>query len=199
MKDFWDKRYSEKNYAYGKEPNMFFRTQILGLSPGRLLLPAEGEGRNAVYAASLGWEVDAFDYSEQGRQKAEQLANEVKIKINYFVADMADFDFAPQSYDMVGLIFVHVPKTSRKRLHSQCIGALKEGGLLLLEAFAKEQLVMNTGGPKDAALLYQLEDLVDDFSGLDIVDAARHRVPVLEGKYHSGDAEIIRIRARKPE
>lgn len=46
--------------AYGTEPNAFFKAQLDQLTPGRLLLPAEGEGRNAVYAAKKGWEVAAF-------------------------------------------------------------------------------------------------------------------------------------------
>lgn len=66
MKDFWNERYSHEKLAYGAEPNEFFRNQLQHLRPGKLLVPAEGEGRNAVYAAQQGWQVTAFDFSEAG-------------------------------------------------------------------------------------------------------------------------------------
>ena len=56
MKEFWDTRYAEIDFAYGKTPNTFFKDSIDKLTPGKLLLPADGEGRNAVYAATKGWD-----------------------------------------------------------------------------------------------------------------------------------------------
>ena len=74
MKQFWDERYGDDEYAYGTKPNTWFAEQLARMAQGRLLLPAEGEGRNAVYAAKLGWEVTAFDISAAGRDKAMRLA-----------------------------------------------------------------------------------------------------------------------------
>ena len=65
MKEFWNARYNTESYAYGKNPNQYFKDQIGLLPPGKILLAAEGEGRNAVYAASLGWDVFAYDFSEK--------------------------------------------------------------------------------------------------------------------------------------
>ena len=73
---FWNERYAQKEYVYGKAPNAFFKSVIDQLKPGRLLVPGAGEGRDAVYAATLGWQVDAFDSSETGREKALSLAQE---------------------------------------------------------------------------------------------------------------------------
>ena len=64
--EYWNQRYSNAKYVYGEEPNQFFATQLSALKAGSLILPCEGEGRNAVYAASLGWTVDAFDGSLEG-------------------------------------------------------------------------------------------------------------------------------------
>ena len=74
MKNFWDERYKAKAYVYGKEPNQYFAEKLRELEPGKILLPAEGEGRNAVFAARQGWEVSAFDSSSEGRKKAFLLA-----------------------------------------------------------------------------------------------------------------------------
>ena len=60
MKEFWNSRYQEKEYAYGLEPNLFFKSELIKLIPGKALFPAEGEGRNAVFAAKSGWEVTAL-------------------------------------------------------------------------------------------------------------------------------------------
>lgn len=61
MEAFWNNRYKEKEFAYGIAPNQFFKESINKLKiKGTILLPAEGEGRNAVYAAKKGLKVTAF-------------------------------------------------------------------------------------------------------------------------------------------
>ncbi len=92
MKEFWNDRYSSEEFIYGKEPNKFFKSEIDKLLPGKLLLPCEGEGRNAVYAAKLNWTVDAFDQSEKGKEKCEALADENNVSINYTVADAIEIE-----------------------------------------------------------------------------------------------------------
>lgn len=57
MKDFWYERFSENIYIYGLHPNAFFKQELLKISSGKILLPAEGEGRNAIFAAQKGWDV----------------------------------------------------------------------------------------------------------------------------------------------
>lgn len=47
----WDERYQGEDFVYGTEPNDFLRSQIDHLPPGRILCPAEGEGRKAVFLA----------------------------------------------------------------------------------------------------------------------------------------------------
>ena len=92
-KDFWNSRYSEKEFAYGTDPNEFFKEQIDKIIPGRAIFLGEGEGRNAVYAAKLGWQVDAVDFSSSAKDKALKLAKENNVKINYVVSDLNDYDF----------------------------------------------------------------------------------------------------------
>lgn len=89
MKEFWDSRYSEPEFAYGTEPNEFFKSKIEKLAPGNILLLGEGEGRNAVFAANSGWEVTAVDYSNVAKLKAEKLS--ATKNINYIIRDLADY------------------------------------------------------------------------------------------------------------
>lgn len=105
---FWNKRYSENESVYGIEPNLFFKSFIDRHKPGSILLPAEGEGRNAVYAASKGWVVDAFDFSETAKEKALERAAIKKLKITYITATIEDFKVS-KLYDAIGLIYVHLP------------------------------------------------------------------------------------------
>ena len=81
----WDARYGEQEFAYGEKPNEYIKKQLENLSPKHILFPAEGEGRNAVYAATLGWEVSAFDLSHEGYRKAISLCMKHQVTIDSFV------------------------------------------------------------------------------------------------------------------
>jgi 2-polyprenyl-3-methyl-5-hydroxy-6-metoxy-1,4-benzoquinol methylase len=158
---FWNQRYTENETVYGLEPNHFFKSFIDTHQPGSILLPAEGEGRNAIYAASKGWKVDAFDFSPVAREKALKRAKESGVNINYYTIKAEAFK-ADKLYDAVALIFVHLPERVRKPFHQQVYGSLKSGGYMVMEAFAKEQIHNTSGGPKDPALLYDAPTICTD-------------------------------------
>ncbi len=198
-KQFWDDRFSSGNYIYGTEPNTYFKEQLDQLEPGRLLLPAEGEGRNAIYAAREGWKVDAFDISEKGRNKAQELAKRNHVTINYYLSTYNDFDIKEDTYDAIGLIYAHLHASKRRTIHQKLTGGLKPGGHLILEAFSKEQLGNHSGGPQDPDMLYDLDKLQRDFKELKILQAESTEVELKEGMHHEGTANIIRLLARSPE
>lgn len=193
MKSFWDERYSGNEFAYGTNPNVFFKDQLEKLSPGKLLLPAEGEGRNAVYAALEGWQVIAFDQSEVAKRKAETLALEFNVKINYEVCDQENFDFDENYFDCVALIFVHLPIELRNFFHQKMLRFLKPGGKLILEGFEKSQINKTTGGPKNTDMLFSKEELLNDFNMLKKLTFSKKEVELNEGKFHHGNANLIRL------
>lgn len=197
MKDRWNERYSVSGYVYGTEPNEFFKKQIEKLSAGRLLLPGEGEGRNAAYAASLGWEVDAFDYSEQAFRKARSLAEQKNVNINYILSSYEDYKYPPQHYDAAGLIYIHIPPDIRQSIHRKIISSLKPGGKIMLEAFHKEQINYDTGGPKDPDMLYDEDELAGDFGSLEILILKKVKIVLTEGALHSGEAVVVRMAGEK--
>lgn len=192
----WNNRYSENEIVYGDQPNRFFKKFIDDHVPGKILLPAEGEGRNAVYAASKGWEVDAFDFSEEARKKAIALSAKKNVHLNYWRQEIENFN-AKEKYDAVGLIYVHLPKDIRQNFHRQVNNSIRSGGYLVLEAFAKEQIEFNSGGPKDISLLYDAPTICQDFSFLHILFCGQKEIVLNEGKFHKGNAAVLQLIGQK--
>ena len=193
MKNFWDERYSEREFAYGTSPNLFLTDQLGKMKPGKILLPCEGEGRNAVYAAKQGWRVEAFDFSEGGLKKANALAVENKVSINYLISDTTTAEYPVDYFDVVALIFAHLPSYARKRLHQKCITWLKPGGVLILEAFNTSQLQNKSGGPKEQAMLYTEAMLKEDFKDLTVKLLTSVKISLSEGEFHQGSADLVRF------
>ena len=124
MKDLWNQRYNTDEYVYGREANAFFVSSLEALKPGKILLPGEGEGRNAVFAAGQGWKVDAFDQSSVGAEKTERFAREKGVQINYKACELEDYPFEEGIYDVIGLVYFHAPTPVRKLLHQKVLEAL---------------------------------------------------------------------------
>lgn len=194
---FWDQRYRENDSVYGIEPNPSFKAFIDKHKPGRLLLPAEGEGRNAIYAAAKGWQVDAFDFSEVAREKALSRAAIKGVKINYFTKQIEDFKADNGAYDAVALIYVHLLDKIRHSFHHKVYSSLKSGGHLVLEAFAKEQIEYSSGGPKDASLLYDAPSICRDFPFLHLISCGQREIELDEGEFHKGKAEVLQMIGQK--
>jgi 2-polyprenyl-3-methyl-5-hydroxy-6-metoxy-1,4-benzoquinol methylase len=197
MKEFWDRRYASEEYVYGMDPNDFFKQIIDETPPAKLLLPGEGEGRNAVYAASKGWQVDAFDISQKGKDKALKRARSQKVKINYKIAEYTMVMLPIKEYDLIGLIYCHMHKNIRRDVHAGFISSLKEGGSIFLEAFSKAQLHRNSGGPKDLNMLFSVEELREDFNLIQIEFLDELILNLDAGNFHRGEASIIRMIAKK--
>ncbi len=197
MKAFWDERYGTEDTVYGREPNAFLAEQLAGRPLGSILLPCDGEGRNALHAARLGWEVHSFDYSHTGVEKALRWAEAAGVAVNACVADA--FAFEPeQAFDAVALIYAHMPAERRAAFHQRAVQWLRPGGTLILEGFNPEQLGNPSGGPKDAAMLFTEEMLRADFAELDIEVCQTAATVIDEGPYHRGPAAVIRLVATRP-
>lgn len=192
MKTFWDQRFAEHNTVYGTAPNQYFKQFIDTREPGSLLLPAEGEGRNALYAARKSWKVTAFDFSEVARDKALTTAQKEGLTIEYRLQNLADFK-AKEQYDAVALIYAHVSPAFRRSFHEQVYKSIRPGGMLVMEAFAKEQLQFSSGGPKEENMLYDAPTLCDDFPFLHLIECGQKEIVLEEGPFHQGPAAVLRM------
>ncbi|MCG8309923.1 MAG: class I SAM-dependent methyltransferase [Cytophagales bacterium] len=196
MKDFWNERFGQEDFIYGKSPNAFFAEHLSKLGKGKVLLPAEGEGRNAVYAAKKGWKVVAFDFSEEGKSKAIKLAKENNVRIEYHLLNASDFR-SNDPYDVIALIFAHFAGEERKVLFKKLENALAPGGHLLIEVFSKNQLGKSSGGPKDFGLLYSADEIKSLFPNIRFSLLSEYTVQLKEGRYHLGEASVIRALGTK--
>lgn len=200
--DRWNNRYENPEYAYGTQPNIFLQDQLADLKVGRILFPAEGEGRNAVYAATRGWEVSAFDISEQGRNKGLQLAEQHGVAIHYEVGELPDMDYVADSFDAVALIFAHFPSSIKSDYHRRIAKMLKPGGVLIFEAFSKNHLPIRNeqpavGGPDNLDDLFSKEEIAQDFADFSFDFIEEMLVELNEGLYHRGTGSVLRFVARK--
>lgn len=193
MNDFWNERYATKEYAYGTEPNQFCKEQLKNLIPGKILFPAEGEGRNAVHAAKKGWEVFAFDPSVEGKRKAEKLASANGVIIDYQIAGYENVHFEHHFFDCIVLIFAHTHPLKRTEVHQKLTSYLKPGGILILEGFSKNQISYNSGGPRDVDMLFSKEELQSDFASFSELSITETNYILDEGEFHQGNASVIRV------
>lgn len=200
--DRWNERYRQSEFAYGKHPNQYLKEQLEKLPAGSILFPAEGEGRNAVFAARLGWTVSAFDISVEGKNKALQLAETNHVTIYYEVGALEALPYAPEQFDAMALIYAHFPADIKSQYHQTLSNYLRKGGMLIFEAFSKNHLEYlakneNVGGPKDLGSLFSIDEIKSDFANYEILELAEKEIELSEGLYHNGMGSVIRFLGRK--
>lgn len=202
MKEFWNERYRSEEFVYGTQANNYLKEKLKELPLGRILFPAEGEGRNSVFAAQLGWKTDAFDSSIEGKKKADLLAKKNGVQINYLLADIEKTNYTNHQFDAIALIYAHFPKEKRKNYHQKLTDFLKIGGYIVIEGFSKshrayQEKYPNVGGPKNIDLLYDLDEIKSDFEDFEFLEASQSEIELNEGSYHVGKASVVRIFAKK--
>ena len=196
--NFWNTRYSEAEYAYGKEPNEFLKSKIQIFKPNsKVLCLAEGEGRNAVFLAEHNHQVTAIDYSQEGLNKLQKLASEKKINIETNCVDLNHYKIVENKWDAIICIFGHFPPDLRKLVFKQVYNGLTPGGVFLMEAYNKDQLNYKTGGPQISELLYSAEELKNDFSEFEKISIHTTVKVINEGIYHNGTSAVIQVIANR--
>ena len=200
--DRWNDRYSTAEFAYGEQPNDYLKEQLTHLEPGTILFPAEGEGRNAVFAAKLGWKVSAFDISIEGMNKALQLAENNNVNIDYQVGELQELDYKDEQFDAIALFYAHFPSAIKSAYHKTLSNYLCKGGLLIFEAFSKKHLDYiakneKVGGPKEIDMLFSIEEIRTDFENYEILALEEKEIELNEGLFHNGRGSVIRFVGRK--
>lgn len=196
----WDKRFEADGYIFGTEPNVWLAGHAGLLTPGmRVLAVADGEGRNSVWMAQRGLQVDAFDISPVGVQKAKKLATDANVDVNYSISSVEDWPWKVGEYDAVVAIFIQfADPATRATLFRQMKSALKPDGLILLQGYTPKQLEYKTGGPPLVEHLYTEDLLREAFGDMDISEMRFYDAVLHEGSQHSGQSAVVGMVARKP-
>lgn len=198
----WNERYSKEEFAYGEQPNSYLKEQLEKLPAGSIIFAAEGEGRNAVFAAKMGWQVSAFDISIEGKNKALKLAKANNVSIDYEVGLLPDLNYSPDQFDAVALIYAHFPADIKSLYHKTLDTLLRKGGIVIFEAFSKKHLDYiakneNVGGPKDLAMLFSIDEIKRDFANYEIIELEEKEIELSEGLFHNGTGSVIRFVGKK--
>ena len=199
----WNERFATPDYVFGREPNAYLAAQAHHLRPGRTLAVADGEGRNSVWLAGQGWQVEAFDFSPFAVDKAAGLARErgvgVPEQLQLHCCGWERFDWQPGRYDNVVAIFIQFANPDeREVLFRRMHEALKPGGVLLLQGYGRAQLALGTGGPGILEHLYYEALLTAAFPGDELLDLRSYQAVLDEGPGHRGLSDLLGLCARKP-
>ena len=199
----WNQRFATSGYVFGEEPNAYLQEQSTLLQPGLTLAVADGEGRNSVWLARQGWQVEAFDFSPFAVDKAADLARRHGValpeQLQLHCSSWEGFAWSPARYDNVVAIFIQFAgPEERERLFQRMDQALKPGGVLLIQGYGQGQVQLNTGGPGGLEELYTEELLRAAFADYEVLDLRHHQAELQEGSGHAGLSDLVGLCARKP-
>jgi 2-polyprenyl-3-methyl-5-hydroxy-6-metoxy-1,4-benzoquinol methylase len=196
----WDRRYAGSDLLWSAEPNRFLVAEVAGLAAGRALDLACGEGRNAVWLAQRGWRVTGVDFSEVAIEKARRLVAARHVEVEWLVADLLQYRFAGEEFELVILFYLQVPVVEREQTVRSSATAVAPGGTFVLVGHDSHNLKSGFGGPKYPAVLYTPEDIVADLDGLHVerAEVVERPVDTPEGERVALDALVRARRAGTP-
>ena len=191
----WDKRYASVENLWAVKPNRFLVAEVAGLEQGRALDLACGEGQNAIWLATLGWDVTGVDYSEMAIAKARARAERDGVRVTFECADLLEYEAAAGAFDLVVVLYLHIPSDGRKHVLARASTALAPGGTFVLVGHDLTNLTDGVGGPSDPDLLCTPDQIAEELPGLEIEKAER---VLRDVKGEERDAIDNLVRARRP-
>jgi SAM-dependent methyltransferase len=199
-REAWNQRYADAELVWSAEANRFLVQEVADLPPGRALDLGAGEGRNAIWLAERGWRVTAVDFSGVGLQKARRLAEGRGVEVNWIEADLRSYSPARGAFDLVVLVYIHLPGEERRALVRRAADAVAAGGALLVLGHDRSNIEEGYGGPQDPTILFSPDDISDDLAGIEelrVVRADRVMRPVMtdDGERNAIDA-LVRAERR---
>ncbi len=195
----WNQRFAAEEYVFGTEPNEWLRAHASVWPAGaRVLSVADGEGRNSVWLAGQGFEVDAFDIAASGIAKARRLAAARGVTVHFTLADCDSYPWPSAAYDGIAAIFVQfADPVARGRLFANIVRSLKPGGTLVLQGYTPRQLEYRTGGPPQVEHLYTAALIRAAFPTLEILELREYEAEIDEGQGHRGRSALLGLVARR--
>ncbi len=186
----WDSRYSGPDRVWSAAPNAWVAATLRGWFTGRALDLGAGEGRHAVWLASLGWQVTAVDFSPVGIERGRRGAQELGVEVDWVVADVRTWEPpAGVAFDLILMAYLHLEGDVLAR----ACDWVAPGGALVVIGHALRNLTEGVGGPQDARLLHTEAEYRTASEGL-VVEHLSEVVRHLP----EGDAIDLALVARRP-
>lgn len=198
-REAWNQRYADAELVWSAEANRFLVEEVADLPPGRALDLGAGEGRNAIWLAERGWRVTAVDFSAIGLQKARRLAEARGVEIDWTEADLRSYSPARSAFDLVVLVYIHLPDEERRSVVRRAADAVAAGGTLLVIGHDRSNIEEGYGGPQDPAILFSPDDITDDLAGIEevrVVRADRVMRPVMTDDGERAAIDVL-VRAER--
>ena len=186
----WDERYGGEDLVWSAEPNLFLVGEVENLQPGRALDLGCGEGRNAIWLAECGWQVTGVDFSAVGLAKGQQLAEGRGTQVEWIAADLREYEPTTGVFDLVVVLYLHLPAGERRRILRRAAAALAAGGTMIVVGHDLSNLTDGVGGPQNSDLLFTPDDIAADLEGLHIERAER-----VSRRLIVGGGEVVAIDA----
>jgi cyclopropane fatty-acyl-phospholipid synthase-like methyltransferase len=199
-RDFWNGRFASESYVFGTRPAAFLVDSAHYIPPGsRVLVPADGEGRNSVFLAEMGHRVVATDIAEEGIAKAQKLADARGVSVELRHLDLQGWQWPEAEFDAVVAVFIQfAPPAFRDEIFAGMKRAVRPGGIALLHGYTPKQLEYRTGGPPVVEQLYTEALLRSAFSDWELLRIEAYERELDEGEGHKGRSAIIDMIARRP-
>ena len=197
QREDWNRRYEGTELVWTAEPNRFLVQEVEGLPSGRALDLAAGEGRNAVWLAERGFEVDAVDFSDVAVEKGRRLAAARDVRVRWLVEDVLVWSPAEAAYDLVAVLYLHIPQDEMRGVLERAAAAVAPGATFLLGGHDVTNLEHGIGGPSDREVLTSPGRVVPALAGLHV-----ERADVVERPVRTDEGDRVAldtvVRARRP-
>ncbi len=180
----WDKFFDTPSYVYGRDPIPFLKEHVERLRVGKALVLAMGEGRNAVFLARKGFQVEGIDISEVALRKARRLAKEYSVTVDTVTGSIKDYPIRENHYD-----FILDVEYFRASVIDRVKKGLKRGGYVMFENFLVEQLQNPEGMSVQQNFLVKRGELKELFHDFEIL---------IYKETNDGKQAVAQLLARKP-
>ncbi len=190
----WDDKYGQSDLVWSMGPNQWIEEVAGDLPLGKALDLAAGEGRNAIWLASRGWDATAIDFSAVALERAQGLAAErlgpQATRFHTRCEDLSSYAPTPHEFDLVIVVYLQVPATLRTPILQGAAEAVRPGGMLIVTAHDSENARRGFGGPPNPEVLYTAADVVQDIAGRGL-DVTRDEMVVRHVQTPEGPREAL--------
>jgi SAM-dependent methyltransferase len=195
----WNDRYRDADLIWSAGPNQFVEQICRGLTPGRAIDLAAGEGRNAIWLAEQGWDAMAVDFSDVAIEKARALAARRGVSITTEVADLTTYEPRPAGFDLVVVAYLQLVDELLTPILRRAGAAVAPSGTFLLVSHDRDNIDRGYGGPQDLAVLTTTEQVVaalGDGFVVERAEVAERHVATDDGDRIALDTLVVARRAR---